>query len=201
MGIIEATAPGFRPLQAPWNNPRSNFGPSTSSITVFDTNSTNLIALFPCNLRQAIDLKEWLADGQTVGPTQTDDPQGRQPVWTLIADRIGRNRQCSRAIHPYDFFSILTDPGLLDVVDQQLHAHRERLFPPTTTLSMFMAQILNADASCQAAMDRHVVERIANDLPPCSTATGAFQDAATLAVDHGARHTWCLLMEEGAAER
>lgn len=85
-----------------------------------------------------------------------------------------RIRQRSRAIHAYDFFNVLTNPELLDVVDQQLPAHRERLFPPTTTLSLFMAQTLNADASCQATMDRHVVERIANHLSPCSTATGAY---------------------------
>ena len=85
-----------------------------------------------------------------------------------------RIRQRSRAIHAYDFFNVLTDPDLLDVVDQQSPAHRERLFPPTTTLSLFMAQTLNADASCQATTDRHVVERMANDLSPCSTATGAY---------------------------
>ncbi|UJJ49461.1 MULTISPECIES: hypothetical protein [Rhodanobacter] len=43
-----------------------------------------------------------------------------------------------------------------------------------TTLPLFMAQTLNGDASCQATMDRDVVERIANDLSPCSTATGAY---------------------------
>lgn len=85
-----------------------------------------------------------------------------------------RIRQRARAIHAYDFFNVLTAPDLLDVVDQQLPTHRERLFPPTTTLSLFMAQTLNADASCQATIDRHVVERIANHLSPCSTATGAY---------------------------
>ena len=85
-----------------------------------------------------------------------------------------RIRQRSRAIHSYDFFNVLTDPDLLDVVDEQLPVHRERLFPPTTTLALFMAQTLNTDASCQATIDRHVVERIANDLSPCSTATGAY---------------------------
>jgi hypothetical protein len=62
----------------------------------------------------------------------------------------------------------------MEVVDQQLPMHRERLFPPTTTLAMFIAQTLNPDASCQATIDRHAVERVANDLRPCSTATGAF---------------------------
>jgi hypothetical protein len=55
----------------------------------------------------------------------------------------------------------LTDDDLLAVVNQQLPVHRERLFPPTTTLAMFMAQTLNPDAWCQARIDRHAVERIA----------------------------------------
>src|SRR5574337_723 len=85
-----------------------------------------------------------------------------------------RVRQQSRAIHAYDFFNQLTSDDLLEVVDQQLPVHREWLFPPTTTLSLFMAQTLNPDASCQATIDRHAVERVANDLRPCSTATGAY---------------------------
>lgn len=114
-----------------------------------------------------------------------------------------RIRQRSRAIHSYDFFNVLTDPDLLDVVDQQLPAHRERLFPPTTTLSLFMAQTLNADASCQATMDRHVVERIANDLSPCSTATGAYckarQRLPLTLVRSLLQHTGNGLVGQGAA--
>ncbi len=40
----------------------------------------------------------------------------------------------------YDFFNILTGPELLDQVEILLPDHRERLFPPTETLSMFLAQ-------------------------------------------------------------
>lgn len=95
---------------------------------------------------------------------------------TYRSNRLQRQRvhQRSRAVHAYDFFNQLTDNDLLDVVDQQLPVHRERLFPPTTTLSMFMAQCLNPDASCQATVNRHTVERMANGLSACSTATGAY---------------------------
>ena len=114
-----------------------------------------------------------------------------------------RISQRSRAIHSYDFFNLLTDPDLLDVVDQPLPPHRERLFPPTTTLSLFMAQTLNTDASCQATIDRHAVERIANDLPPCSTATGAYcrarQRLPLTVVRSLLRHTGNLLVGEAAA--
>lgn len=89
----------------------------------------------------------------------------------LQQDRV---RQRSRFVYAYDFFNQLTDDDLLEVVEQQLPTHRERLFPPTTTLSMFLAQTLNPDASCQATVDRYATERIANGLEACSTATGGY---------------------------
>lgn len=46
----------------------------------------------------------------------------------------------------YAFFNMLTSPELLDEVESQLPLHRERLFPPTETLSMFLAQALNTHA-------------------------------------------------------
>ena len=37
----------------------------------------------------------------------------------------------------YAMFNLLTGPQLLDQVEQLLPDHRERLFPPTETLTMF----------------------------------------------------------------
>jgi hypothetical protein len=85
-----------------------------------------------------------------------------------------RIRQRSRSIHSYDFFNLLTGPELLDRVDQLLPPHRERLYTPTDTLSLFMAQALSPDASCQSVVNRHAVARMANGLAPCSTHTGAY---------------------------
>ena len=51
------------------------------------------------------------------------------------------------------FFNLLTGPELLDDVEALLPDHRERLFPPTETLSMFLAQALSADGSCRQAVD------------------------------------------------
>lgn len=79
-----------------------------------------------------------------------------------------------RSVQAYDFFNLLTGPQLLDQVEQQLPAHRERVYAPIETLSLFMTQALSADGSCQAAVDRHSVERMVNGLPPCSTSTGAY---------------------------
>lgn len=74
----------------------------------------------------------------------------------------------------YAFFDFLTDDATLDQVESLLPAHRERLLPPTETLAMFMAQTLNADRSCQNAINEFSVRRVAGGLPACSTSTAAY---------------------------
>ena len=77
----------------------------------------------------------------------------------------------------YAFFNLLTSPGFLDQVDSLLPEHRERLFPPTETLSMFLAQAMNEDGSCQRAVDDASLKRLLGGLPVCSTNTGAYCQA------------------------
>ena len=74
----------------------------------------------------------------------------------------------------YAFFNLLTSPELLAQVDALLPEHRERLFPPTETLSMFLSQALSADRSCQRAVNEAAVKRVIGGLPRCSTHTGAY---------------------------
>lgn len=74
----------------------------------------------------------------------------------------------------YDFFNLLTGPQLFDRVESLLPDHRERLFPPVETLSMFLAHALSADRSCQQAVDDAALKRLVGGLPPCSTFTGAY---------------------------
>ena len=74
----------------------------------------------------------------------------------------------------YAFFNLLTGEQLLGKVESLLPDHRERLFPPTETLSMFMAQALSADRSCQKAVNEIAIKRLAGGLPQCSTHTGAY---------------------------
>lgn len=72
------------------------------------------------------------------------------------------------------FFNQLTSPELLATVDNLLPEYRERYYPPTETLSMFLAQVLNADRSCQYAVNHALVQRVANGLPALSVSTGAY---------------------------
>ncbi len=74
----------------------------------------------------------------------------------------------------YGFFNLLTGPELLEDMQGLLPAHRERLFPPTETLSMFMAQALSADGSCKQAVDDAAVKRLVAGMEVCSPNTAAY---------------------------
>jgi hypothetical protein len=73
-----------------------------------------------------------------------------------------------------DFFNLLTGPELLDMTDSLLPEHRERLYPPTLALSMFMGQVLSEDGSCQKAVHTWAAQRAVDGLSVQSVNTGAY---------------------------
>ena len=87
------------------------------------------------------------------------------------AKSVSRN---VRKIEAVDFFNLLTGPELLEMTDSYLPEHRERLYPPTVTLSMFMMQALNEDGSCQKAVAGWAAQRTAEGLGVKSVNTGAY---------------------------
>ena len=90
------------------------------------------------------------------------------------AQQQRRVRSQVRNSDAYAFFNLLTGPDLFDKVESLLPQHRERRFPPTETLSMFLAQALSADRSCQKAVDEAAIKGLVAGLTPCSTHTGAY---------------------------
>lgn len=76
-----------------------------------------------------------------------------------------------------DFYNLLTGPQLIDRVESLLPKHRDRTFPPTETLAMFLAQALSADGSCRQAVDDAAVKRIVAGLERPSANTGAYCQA------------------------
>ena len=96
------------------------------------------------------------------------------PKRPACAPQQRRVRSHASNSDPYTFFNLLTSPELLDEVEALLPAHRERLFPPTETLSMFLAQALNTDSSCQKTVNDSAVKRWSGGLPFCSTHTGGY---------------------------
>ena len=95
---------------------------------------------------------------------------------TSSARRQQQRRVQNRAANNdiYSFFNILTSDDLLWHVEQSLPEHRERQFPPTETLAMFLSQALNTDRSCQRIVNEAATNRLLGGLPPCSTSTGAY---------------------------
>jgi hypothetical protein len=89
-------------------------------------------------------------------------------------DRIRRRAQQVDAV---DFFNMLTGPQLLEMTEAHLPEHRERLYPPTVALSMFMKQNLQADRSCQRAVNAWAAQRAAEGLKVQSIRTGAYCQA------------------------
>jgi Transposase DDE domain len=85
--------------------------------------------------------------------------------------RIGRKAKSTNAV---EFFNVLTSPELLDVTEALLPEHRERLYPPTVALSMFMRQVLESDGSCQKAVNGWAAQRAADGLRACSVRTGGY---------------------------
>ena len=62
------------------------------------------------------------------------------------------------------FFNLLTGDRLLDTVESLLLPHREQLFSPTESPAMFLAQGMNADRSCQKALNEASVNRLCSQL-------------------------------------
>jgi hypothetical protein len=73
-----------------------------------------------------------------------------------------------------DFFNVLTGPQMLEQTEALLPEHRERLYPPTVTLAMFMKQALEEDRSCQKAVNAWAAQRVAEGLSANSIDTGAY---------------------------
>lgn len=60
------------------------------------------------------------------------------------------------------------------MTDAHLPEHRERLYPPTVTLSMFIQQVLSEDGSCQRAVNGWAAQCTAEGLPFQSVRTGGY---------------------------
>ncbi len=85
--------------------------------------------------------------------------------------RIGGRAQRLEAV---DFFNALTGPELLEKTEELLPEHREREYPPTVALAMFLKQALSQDRSCQRAVNGWIAQCVAEGLTPPSARTGGY---------------------------
>lgn len=96
------------------------------------------------------------------------------PKYHPRAQQQRRLRQHIHRSHAETFFNLLTCPELLGEVESLVPPHRKGVFSPTETLSMFLAQALSADRSCQNVVNDTAVKHITRGLPQCSTHTEAY---------------------------
>jgi hypothetical protein len=69
---------------------------------------------------------------------------------------------------------LLSHEMVCTMVDEEVGAYRERIYPPLTTLGLFIGQALSADGACQDAVARHQSERSAHGARPCSVNSGPY---------------------------
>ena len=96
------------------------------------------------------------------------------PTATLPRQQQRRLTACRTSSDSHTFFNLLTSDVLLNKVEELLPEHRERFYPPTETLSMFLAQAMSADRSCQNIVNQAAMKRVAGGFSICSTYTGAY---------------------------
>ena len=70
--------------------------------------------------------------------------------------------------------AVLPGALLTQVVREEVGAYRERVYPPLTTLGLFIGQALSPDGACQDAVARNLAERTARSRPTCSLNSGPY---------------------------
>lgn len=69
---------------------------------------------------------------------------------------------------------LLSHDMVCTMVEEEVGVYRERIYPPLTTLGLFIGQALSADGACQDAVARHQSERSAHGARPCSFNSGPY---------------------------
>ena len=95
-------------------------------------------------------------------------------VQSALHQRRSGMKRRAKSTEAVEFFNLLTSPELLQTTEALMPEHRERLYPPTVVLSIFMKQTLEADGSCQRAVNGWAAQRAADGLSACSVRTGGY---------------------------
>jgi len=101
-----------------------------------------------------------------------------QPWWMLPKKRLRRGiaelrrrfgDQPTRALG-----AMLPAEIIRRVMDEEVSAYRERVYPPLTTLGLLIGQVLSPDGACQDAVARCLSERTAAGQTSCSLNSGPY---------------------------
>jgi hypothetical protein len=70
--------------------------------------------------------------------------------------------------------AVLEAQVIAEALEKELGPVRERVYPPLTTLGLFIGQAPGADGACQDSVARHPSARCARGQGPCSLSTGPY---------------------------
>jgi len=87
------------------------------------------------------------------------------------AAEVQSKLQCASSL-VLDF--LLPQVAVLRICDELKHKFRDRIYNPMITVWMFVSQVLSADHSCQQAVTRFNVWRVARGLPRVSSETTSY---------------------------
>jgi hypothetical protein len=87
-----------------------------------------------------------------------------------IRDRFARDQGLP-------FADALSEPSILEALDEHAVKYRDRLFGPVTTIWGFLSQVLSEDHSCRDAVARVIAHRAASGLKACSPNTASYCNA------------------------
>ena len=75
------------------------------------------------------------------------------------------------------FNEILSTETILNIMDEEVNAYRDRIFSPLITLSAFLSQVLSSDHSCKNVVAKVIAERVAQGEAPCSSNNKSYCNA------------------------
>jgi Transposase DDE domain len=75
------------------------------------------------------------------------------------------------------FADSLSEPSILDALNEHGVKYRDRLFSPVTTIWGFLSQVLSEDHGCRDTVSRIIAHRAASGLAPCSPNTASYCNA------------------------
>jgi len=88
-----------------------------------------------------------------------------------------RLRQQFGHAHTGPFSQALSSQDICAIADLQPGAVRQRLYPPLTTLGLFIGQVLSPDPACQTATASHLAQRVSQGQRPCSVNNASYCQA------------------------
>lgn len=119
-----------------------------------------------------------------------------QSIRTRLEGQIVKLKNRFGQVKELPLGEVLPTEVVAQAVEEEVGAHRQRVFPPLVTLTTFIGQVLDPDHSCREAVAQVLAARVAAGEEPCSSATGAYCQARQRLPEE---LPWRLMRETGQA--